>query len=586
MALDKEDKLIEDSIPGVQIWRDAGEKDDSVRFTAAEKEGERTVDEVLELAFKDESIGCDDGDPLEYYSMFYLSFMAALDEDPDERPLLKIARPFMKYVVEHYKKECHATMRLRDEGLVDGGKSYYLFPRGKPYAYYSPQHKCWQIGILRQIRVKTSMFGFKWMEYRFTSATYGLGRSDRASVTGAAVETVGLGEVDVGINFGMETVAVDQWHVRVPTEEEVTKLMARGKTYLDFVKSQTVAHYKGRFVELRDTSSATGHSGRVIVDAIALNEVDPKAAKNSFGAGAPAFIEKPWSHGAIIPPEACIFGSQLVFSLQTRQWGGVQIEHLEPASWRVDSINSLVLSPTRKSLLKAVVSHDRDIALRDFVDAKAASTLVLLEGPSGSGKSLSAQVVAEFLKRPLYVIDINSLDLDEIEHELRRILKLSKRWNAVVLIDEADALFRNRQRCDPEEARRVATFLRVLEEHEGIIFLTSNHLLDIDPALLSRVSLVFRYGDIGRSLRETIWANLLKGVPNVKDSSVVDCETLSRWPLNGREIKHSIKMGLILAKDMGTSLTTQIVEDVLIDSHGPLWKVRLRKVLRRLCFWK
>jgi hypothetical protein len=79
-------------------------------------------------------------------------------------------------------------------------------------------------------------------------------------------------------------------------------------------------------------------------------------------------------------------------------------------------------------------------------------------------------------------------------------------------------------------------------------------------------------------LRAQIWANLLKGVKDHK----ADPSRLSRWPLNGRQIKHAIKMGMILAMDQQSPLTTSLLYSVLADSHGPLWKAKTRALIKRV----
>jgi SpoVK/Ycf46/Vps4 family AAA+-type ATPase len=76
--------------------------------------------------------------------------------------------------------------------------------------------------------------------------------------------------------------------------------------------------------------------------------------------------------------------------------------------------------------------------------------IFLLYGPPGLGKTLTAESVAEVAKRPLYHISAGELSTDvrSLETELRKIFQMGARWNAVVLLDEADVLMSKRTARD------------------------------------------------------------------------------------------------------------------------------------------
>ena len=118
------------------------------------------------------------------------------------------------------------------------------------------------------------------------------------------------------------------------------------------------------------------------------------------------------------------------------------------------------------------------------------------------GKTLSAESIAEHLKRPLLSVSSGSLgdSAADLERKLAETLELARTWRAVVLIDEADVFLEVRLRAadatdaqsrrDMDIARNslVAVFLRALERHCGVLILTTNRIKSFDEAFLSRIS--------------------------------------------------------------------------------------------------
>ena len=72
--------------------------------------------------------------------------------------------------------------------------------------------------------------------------------------------------------------------------------------------------------------------------------------------------------------------------------------------------------------------------------------MILVRGSTGVGKTLTAEVVSEYVKRPLYTISIGEIgvDLSRIENNLGTIFKRASRWNAILLLDEADIFLTRR----------------------------------------------------------------------------------------------------------------------------------------------
>ncbi|EGN92849.1 hypothetical protein SERLA73DRAFT_65058, partial [Serpula lacrymans var. lacrymans S7.3] len=114
----------------------------------------------------------------------------------------------------------------------------------------------------------------------------------------------------------------------------------------------------------------------------------------------------------------------------------------------------------------------------------------LLHGCPGTGKTLTAEAVAEHLQRPLYMVSSSELltEAPYLEENLSKILKLATAWDAIILIDEADVYLEQRSFHELQRNALVSVALRLLEYHRGLLFLTTNRIKTFDEAFLSRFS--------------------------------------------------------------------------------------------------
>ena len=165
--------------------------------------------------------------------------------------------------------------------------------------------------------------------------------------------------------------------------------------------------------------------------------------------------------------------------------------------------------------------------------------VVLANGPSGVGKTMTAEVYAETTRRPLYVMEIGELgtSLEQVEKNLQRVFARAARWNAVLLLDEADVFMAERG-MDIERAAIVGVFLRLLDYYPGLLFLTTNRADIIDKAFASRITLRLDYPELDESRREKIWHKMLGASSNT-------CSDLGRvpsLPVNGRQIRNLVRL--------------------------------------------
>lgn len=117
-------------------------------------------------------------------------------------------------------------------------------------------------------------------------------------------------------------------------------------------------------------------------------------------------------------------------------------------------------------LLPGVLVSQGRVSFSDIIEGNGSGISVILGGPPGVGKTLTAQVFAEATERPLLSVHAAQLGINpnDIERNLAGILAKGSRWNAVVLLDEAD-VYVNERGHDLSQNAIVAAFLRVLERH-------------------------------------------------------------------------------------------------------------------------
>lgn len=134
---------------------------------------------------------------------------------------------------------------------------------------------------------------------------------------------------------------------------------------------------------------------------------------------------------------------------------------------------------------------------------------------------------------------VNHGDSNALEQQLEIIFKIAKHFNAVLLLDEADAFMEQRTSYHDTHNYLVTIFLRKLEYYPGILFLTSNRGIQIDDAILSRTHLTIEYENLTRDFRRDLWLTFLSKASTTKGPAVVEeqeLQQLESLALNGREV--------------------------------------------------
>ncbi|KAL6713217.1 hypothetical protein ACLMJK_009338 [Lecanora helva] len=257
------------------------------------------------------------------------------------------------------------------------------------------------------------------------------------------------------------------------------------------------------------------------------------------------------------------------YSLRNKKWLTFSIGSVKDIKYNDDAFESLVLPADHKELILALTESQvvNKGSFDDIIQGKGKGMIMLLSGPPGVGKTLTAESVAETMKAPLYMMSAGDLGLDssEVESSLSNVLEMATKWNAILLLDEADVFLEQRSSHDLERNKLVSIFLRILEYYEGILFLTTNRVDNIDAAFQSRIHISMQYQELSTSAKRHVWHNFLtvsnKG--NKHGFSDKDLDRLAGYNMNGREIKNVLKTAQLLAGKKGEGLKYEHVASVL-----------------------
>lgn len=138
-----------------------------------------------------------------------------------------------------------------------------------------------------------------------------------------------------------------------------------------------------------------------------------------------------------------------------------------------------------------------------MIEGKGNGLTLLLHGPLGTGKTLTAEGVADLTHKSLYRATCGNIGTKPaiVEKYLDSVLHIVRTWGHVFLLDEADVFIEDRTLADLERKALVSIFLRVLEYYEGILVLTTNRVGMFDEAFKSRVQLAIHFPSLGQEQR-------------------------------------------------------------------------------------
>jgi len=258
--------------------------------------------------------------------------------------------------------------------------------------------------------------------------------------------------------------------------------------------------------------------------------------------------------------------SQVLFAAARTQ-SDQNLGHLAVKVNTVHTWDDLILPRSTQSRVKEVTAaiKYRHIVYSDWGFerriALGKGLKVLFAGASGTGKTMTAGVIAKDLGLDLYKIDLSgvvSKYIGETEKNLDRIFRAAHCSNAILFFDEADALFGKRSEVKDAHDRyaniEVAYLLQRMEEYEGVVILASNLSKNIDDAFSRRMHYLVEFPLPDEIHREQLWRGMFpREVPLGKD---VDFRFLAKqFSLAGGDIRNVALDAAFLAAQDGQVVT-------------------------------
>src|SRR4051812_31437607 len=226
--------------------------------------------------------------------------------------------------------------------------------------------------------------------------------------------------------------------------------------------------------------------------------------------------------------------------------------------------DDLVLHERQTSVLREIVAHVRQRATVHqewgfgATLRRGLGVTAMFAGGSGTGKTLAAEVMAKELGLDLFVIDLSqvvSKYIGETEKNLRRVFDAAERGGALLLFDEADALFGKRSEVKDSHDRyanlEVSYLLMRMEAYRGLAILTTNMKKALDTAFLRRIRFVVDFPFPAEHERAEIWRRVLPPQAPMKG---IDPALLAQLTVAGGSIRNIALSGAFLAAEEGDRL--------------------------------
>jgi len=283
-------------------------------------------------------------------------------------------------------------------------------------------------------------------------------------------------------------------------------------------------------------------------------QVSALVSQFSFNSGAIRSAAEQALRGAPEPPAGM---------LAERVWDICRTQarpRLEGLAQRIDAAagwEDLVLPERQAGILREIaihvrqrvkVYHDWGFAARG---SRGLGISALFAGPSGTGKTMAGEVLARELRLDLYRIDLSqvvSKYIGETEKNLRRVFDAAEEGAAILLFDEADALFGKRSEVKDSHDRyaniEVSYLLQRMESYRGLAILTTNRRSALDPAFLRRLRFVVEFPFPDAPQRAEIWRRIF---PRETPVEGLRYDRLARLNAAGGHIRNIAVCGAFLA---------------------------------------
>ena len=232
--------------------------------------------------------------------------------------------------------------------------------------------------------------------------------------------------------------------------------------------------------------------------------------------------------------------------------------------------DQLVLPETHKSRLSEFLAYiNVGKTLQDWGAPLPTGPVGLFSGPSGTGKTFSASVIATALGWPLFRVDLGRLVskyIGETEKNLNAVFDAAEQTNMVLQFDEADSLFSKRGEVRDARDRyanlEVSHLLSRIEDHRGPCILTTNLREHMDPAFARRFHIVIDFPKPDEAARLELWKRHFPDAAPLHDD--VDLTLVAdEVSLTGGKIKNASQHAMIIAASVGDAISmTHITEAI------------------------
>ncbi|KAJ9130684.1 AAA family ATPase [Pleurostoma richardsiae] len=383
-------------------------------------------------------------------------------------------------------------------------------------------------------------------------------------------------------------------HYHAEPEQMKSQLVENGRKFVSLIGSYHHQRYEGRAFDIDDKGEivACHVCNNIVVDATSFKESKPNYPRprvltkgKDRGLGCDDATKRAGIEPTQLDDEDFLVCSPTVlgFCLETKKFLEFAVAYISDVKWSGVSFDDVKIPDTRKDAIKALMHaymrREPGGGFSDVVQGKGRSLNFLLHGPPGVGKTLTAEVLAETHRVPLYTVAAGQIGTDHVRVEkiLKTVFRVARRWNAVLLLDEADTFLAQRT-TDPSQIALVSVFLRELEYFDGVLFLTTNRVKSFDPAILSRIQLSLKYGPLGQDARRAVLlfflaqAKTTKGPHACRKSAIDD---LAKEELNGRDIRNAVFVAQALAEyknevvnEGHLKASIAMRKEIQVDVHG------------------
>ncbi|KAM0247218.1 hypothetical protein ACHAQJ_009950 [Trichoderma viride] len=368
-------------------------------------------------------------------------------------------------------------------------------------------------------------------------------------------------ELHAGAAFTEEIpiVNLDVFPLRFASHELCEALELRGNTFWSCRHRRYVSYANGT----KDRDSTPGQ--RYMIDYPTYQALHPGytiiSSQRRELKVEPTFIEQE----VLSKPDVYLLPRTIRgFNLRRKKWEDLDVDLIREVSWNKHAFKHLVADPDTKELVQALVTN-KVAAERgtDLMQNKGNGLIMLLHGGPGTGKTFTAESVAEIAEKPLYPVTCGDIGTkpEDVEKYLESVFHLGKIWGCVVLLDEAEVFLEQRSLNDLARNALVSVFLRALEYYDGILILTSNRVGTFDEAFKSRIQLALHYEPLTQPRRAQIWRNFFSRLKSLGEDNIDfdDVEgyigELSEREMNGRQIRNVITTARQWAQFQGKTMT-------------------------------